>query len=342
MASAPQDGVDAAVRHYAADAVGSAFERIAAVSRFQDGNRHTVHRVSYRDAVGATRDVVVRVSHRGDAADRAQAEREAAVLRIVGGVAGPVLYDFRLASRWFDAPAMCMEFLPGHPREIASADDADIERLASIVAWVHQRPVEDLIDSTAATGDLTSYAHRRMHSIISTLGWARDPLPVTLQIQLRNAADQLSATLEAARNAESFRSRETLALLHGDIAFGNVLWSPAPALIDWEYTRLGDPADEIAYLFDQNALTDRQRQVFWSAYRSGLGTQSALAYIVDRVEWWEPLTLLGSTLWWAERWVRRIELDSAGTVDPDVARDESYYFDQVVRRSIRLEKLLAL
>lgn len=34
-------------------------------------------------------------------------------------------------------------------------------------------------------------------------------------------------------------------------------------LIDWEYTRLGDPADEIAYLFDQNGLDPSRREAFW-------------------------------------------------------------------------------
>ena len=70
----------------------------------------------------------------------------------------------------------------------------------------------------------------------------------------------IAASLEASHGAESFEAGETLALLHGDIGPGNVLWGPDPVLIDWEYTRLGDPADEIAYLFDQNALTEPQRQ----------------------------------------------------------------------------------
>jgi aminoglycoside phosphotransferase (APT) family kinase protein len=60
--------------------------------------------------------------------------------------------------------------------------------------------------------------------------------------------------LQASQHTESFRTGETLALPYGDIGPGNVLWGREPALIDWEYTRLGDPADEIAYLFDQNAL----------------------------------------------------------------------------------------
>ena len=46
---------------------------------------------------------------------------------------------------------------------------------------------------------------------------------------------------------------------------------PGPVLIDWEYARLGDPADEIAYLFDQNGLSPGHRGHF------GEGTERASA-----------------------------------------------------------------
>jgi aminoglycoside phosphotransferase (APT) family kinase protein len=321
--------------------VACASERVTAVTRFEHGNRHTVHRVSYLDAAGVTRDVVVRVAYGGDPADCAQAEREAAVLAQVGGVAGPVLYHFGCTSRWFDTPAMCMKFVPGHQRELNSVGLGEIARLAAIVGWVHERPAGDLVDRLGQTGDVASYAQGRLRSIMSTLAWARDPLPTALQARLRDAAGWTAASLEASRHAEGFRTGEALALLHGDIAFGNVLWGQEPVLIDWEYTRLGDPADEIAYLFDQNALSAPQRQAFWDGYRRPGCTQSRLAHIIARVAWWEPLTLLGSALWWVERWVRRTELGTVSTVDPAVPREPGYYFDQVMRRVVRLEGLIA-
>ena len=175
---------------------------------------------------------------------------------------------------------------------------------------------------------------------MSTLAWARDPLPAALQARLIHAADWIATSLEASQDAQTFRTGETLALLHGDIAPGNVLWGQDPVLIDWEYTRLGDPADEIAYLFDQNALTEPQRQAFWGGYRQGVSDQSRLAHVIDRVDWWEPVTLLGSALWWVERWVRRTELDAAGAADPSVTREPRYYLDHVTSRLARLEKLV--
>jgi thiamine kinase-like enzyme len=142
------------------------------------------------------------------------------------------------------------------------------------------------------------------------------------------------------RDTQSFSTGETLVLVHGEIAPGNILWAPDPVLIDWEYARLGDPADEVAYLFDQNGLALDQREAFWRGYRDGVSSQSWLEHLTDRVDFWEPVALLGSTLWWVERWVRRTDADAAGTVDPDVPRENGYYFDNINRRLDRLEKLI--
>jgi aminoglycoside phosphotransferase (APT) family kinase protein len=336
MTSSGEEDHVAAVRDYAAHVVGCAAEQITRVTGFDQGNRHAVHRVSYRDGSGVPHDVVVRVSRGGDPAECAQAEREAAVLRMVGGVAAPVLHDFRRTSRWFDKPAMCMAFLPGLPRELSSSSLQDIERLASVVAWVHQRPPGDRAEPLGP-GAIASYAQDRLSSIVTTLGWVHDPVPAAIQARLARAAGSVATAVDTAQPPQGFRTDEALALLHGDIAPGNVLWAPDPVLIDWEYTRLGDPADEIAYLFDQNALDRPQRQAFWEGYRRSLSSRLPLADVMARVGWWEPVTLLGSALWWVERWVRRTELDRAGDTDPGLGREPGYYLDQVVRRLERLE-----
>jgi aminoglycoside phosphotransferase (APT) family kinase protein len=331
----------AAVRAYVSDAMGCPAEAITAVAPLDDGNRHAVHRVSYRDASDAARDVVVRVSYGGDASDLAQAEREAAVLGNVGGFAAPELYDFRRTSDWFDTPAMCMQFLSGRPQDLQTVGLTEIEQLASLVAWIHERPIDGLGESRKTT-TVASYADDRLRAILSTLAWARDPLPETLQDRLRHVAGSLAESFEAAQDSSSFDSGETLSLLHGDIGPGNVLWNPRPCLIDWEYTRLGDPADEMAYTFDQNALTPPQRRAFWGGYQQGIDSRSRLAHIIERVGWWEPVTLLGSALWWVERWVRRTELDAEGKDDPGVPREPNYYFDHVINRIDRLDALMSL
>jgi aminoglycoside phosphotransferase (APT) family kinase protein len=324
-ASGPVD----ALKAYVAEVVGCPPERITAARRFPDGNRHAVHRVSYLAEGGGVRDVVVRISLERGPAACADAEREAGVLAAVGGLTAPRLYDFRTATRWFDAPVMCMEFIPGVSSDLGAATPEAMARLGTVVAVLHDQPV-------APVGDIASYAQDRLASIGSELTWVRAPLPSAIRARLEAAAETVITSGARPGDDERFTTGEPLALLHGDIGPGNVLWSPDPVLIDWEYTRLGDPADEIAYLFDQNGLSAARRQAFWQGYRARLDSGERLVQIARRVDWWERLTLLGSTLWWVQRWVRR----AADTDDPVVPREPAYYLDHVLRRLERLEGLL--
>ncbi len=342
MATIPEGSLLTALRGYVSACVGCPPGRITAASRFQDGNRHAVYKVSYLGPAGAIENLVVRVSRGGGPDDRAQAEREARVLKKAGGIAAPLLYDYRRSSRWFQTPSMCMQFVPGRQTELSSAAAADIERLGSVVARVHGWPSGDLADGPSEPGGLAAYAEGRLQSITAAAAWIRDPLPAPIQAGFRAAADSVRRSWDKVQDARSFRSGGALALLHGDIGPGNILWGPGPVLIDWEYARLGDPADEIAYLFDQNGLSPCQREAFWNGYRQGAGSQALLAHVIGRVGWWEPVALLGSALWWVERWVRRANADAAGDVDPDVPRNPGYYSGHVIRRLGRLDRLLAL
>ena len=108
MATAPEGSLLRNLQGYVAAVVGCSPADITAASRFQEGNRHAVHKVSHLGPAGATEDLVVRVSYGGDEADCAQAEREARVLKKTGGIAAPLLYDFRCTSPWFETPTMCI------------------------------------------------------------------------------------------------------------------------------------------------------------------------------------------------------------------------------------------
>ncbi len=227
MAAIPEGSLLRSLQAYASAAVGCSSDRITVASRFQDGNRHAVYKVSYLGPAGATEDLVVRVSYGGGPADWAQAEQEARVLKRVGGIAAPLLYDFRCTSPWFETPSMCMQFVPGQQKELRSATAAEIERLGFVVAWVHGRPVDDLVDGSSEPDNLVSYAKGRLQSIISTLVWAQDPLPAAVQARLRSAANSVERSWKKARDDQSFITGATLALLHGDPGPGNVLWRQA-------------------------------------------------------------------------------------------------------------------
>ncbi len=206
----------------------------------------------------------------------------------------------RQRGRRHPTPTLCMQLVPGRQQELNTASTAQTARLGSIVGWVHARPAEDLVQVLSTSGSIESYAEDRLRSILSGLAWVREPLPASIRARLNAAAGVVARGLAARRMADSFRTGKSLVLLHGDPAGENILWAPDPVLIDWEYARLGDPADEIAYLFDQNGLTAQQREAFWRGYRHG-SSVAQLSDVADRASWWEPATLLGSTRWWVER-----------------------------------------
>jgi thiamine kinase-like enzyme len=195
------------------------------------------------------------------------------------------------------------------------------------------------LTSETTTG-IAVYAAGRLESILSDRHWLRPPLSAAIRDRLSDAVDSLETRWDVQRNAESFKTREPLSIVHGDIAPGNVLWRPEPVLIDWEYSRLGGPADGIAYTFDQNGLTAPQQEAFWRGYQQSASARGRLVDVANRIEWWERLTLLGSTIWWVERWVRRVEADASGTDDPAVPREQRYYLDHISSRTDRLERLL--
>jgi aminoglycoside phosphotransferase (APT) family kinase protein len=341
MAAVPRTRLEE-LRGYVSAVVGRPPASITAASRFHHGNRHAVYRVSYLVPGGVTKDLVVRVSLGSGPEDCAQAEREATVLKKVGGAAAPLLFDFRCSSTWFPTPTMCMQFIEGRQADLHTATPEGVVQVGGLVAWLHRHPAEGLADVMHETGDLSTYAEGRLESILSTMVWARHPLPADVQGGLRNAANSVQKDWDSTRDSFGVGGDGKLALLHGDIAPGNMLWRPAPVLIDWEYCRLGDPADEIAYLFDQNGLTPSRRKAFWHGYKQGFeGSQALFRRVVERTDRWEPLTLLGSALWWVERWVRRAEAESAGRSDPELPRRAAYYADKVRSRLDRLTSLLS-
>jgi hypothetical protein len=86
------------------------------------------------------------------------------------------------------------------------------------------------------------------------------------------------------------------ALLHGDPWSGNIIWAPSgPVLVDWEYARLGDPAEDVAYLAAMDALRVDTLDAVLAGY---CGSNDAFAVRVRR---WCPLTALWCAAWSAHR-----------------------------------------
>jgi aminoglycoside phosphotransferase (APT) family kinase protein len=320
--------MDAVVAYVSAVLAGWSADCVTAVEPLPRGENHAVWKLSCAD-VGS---VVVRVATSERARERAVAEREASAMGKAQGLAAPLLHDFRVENEWFDGPVMCLDFIHGEQRPPQSLQD--FERLGATVAQVHDLPTDDLDGWPTDGSTIDGYLRGRLQKMDQRMPWARDPLPASIQDRVHRARIVVDQVAREAREGPG--NDEPLALMQGDVAGGNIIWTPDPVLIDWEYTRIGDPADEIAYVFAQHDSTDDQRAAFWRGYGSASGR--SLDHVQIRTHRWEPITTLASTLFWLELWTRRAEADAAGVTDPAAPREQAHYEKHVVQRLDRLER----
>ncbi len=216
------------VRAYASCVVVSCSpDRVTDVTRFDVGENHAVYKLSYLDAHQEAQHVVIRIASSDRARDWAAAGREATVLKKVQGFAAPLLHDFRCDGEWFDSPAICMRFVQGEQR--APRDAQDFERLDHTVGWVHALPTEDLAELFPVAATTKGYFETRLKKIAEKLPSIRDPLPATVQKRLWQALALMEGVVEGARSAASFGTGESLVLLHGDVAGGNIVWTRTPS-----------------------------------------------------------------------------------------------------------------
>jgi DNA-binding MarR family transcriptional regulator/aminoglycoside phosphotransferase (APT) family kinase protein len=174
------------------------------------------------------------VEKRGPAAALA---REAAALRLVAG--RPWAPQLVAHEPGLLVSTRC----PGAPRPLAALDASDARRLGALLREAHEvrRASEGGLDHWPAPArSLADYRARRAEDTEAALaGTAHAGL----------ARRALGASLPERAGARPFR------LLHGDLVEANVVWGPdGPALVDWEFWRMGDPAEDIAYLAEVNRL----------------------------------------------------------------------------------------
>ncbi len=134
---------------------------------------------------------------------------------------------------------------PGAPRALAGLAAGDARRLGAVLRELHdlRRAAEGGLPWWPAPApSLEAYREARAED-------AEAGLAATPAAGLARRA--LAVALPARGEPEPFR------LLHGDLVEANVVWGPdGPALVDWEFWRLGDPAEDLAYLAELNALPD--------------------------------------------------------------------------------------
>ena len=165
--------------------------------------------------------------------------REAAALAIVAGASwAPAVVSH-------EPGLLVSSRMPGAPRALAALGAGEARALGAVLRAVHdtRRAGEGgLWWWTGPAATLAGYRAGRVEDAEGALGGTRHE-------GLAARAAAAGAPPDAEEGPEPFR------LLHGDLVEANIVWDGStPALVDWEFCRMGDPAEDLAYVIEVNAI----------------------------------------------------------------------------------------
>lgn len=208
------------------------------------------------------------VVKRGDAVALA---REAAGLRRVAGL--------DLAPRLIASHrgAIVTELLPGGPRQLDTLAADEARALGSAVRRLHDSrhgASGGLARWPSRVRSLAAYRRRRIGDAVAMSGGER---------RFAHRVIGRLAPMSVPSDPLPFR------MLHGDLVGANVVWGPAPRFVDLEFWRMGDPAEDLAYLIEIDALPESLVQPVVDGY--------ADRSVTDRIDAWRALCLLDAGLW---------------------------------------------
>ena len=217
------------------------------------------------------------------------------------GPAGPLAREaraLRRVSRLGVAPrlisaepgAIVMESVDGMARPLDRLAPRDAAALGRTLRAVHD-------SRRTATGWLPGWPSRA-----GTLDAYRRRRAADTRITAGREAGFVDRVIDALPPVTGGADALPFRLLHGDLVSSNMLWTPRPQLVDWEFWRMGDPAEDLAYLVEVNAMPESVFADVLDAY----GDRSVAA----RVDGWRALCALDAGLWYrnagAERTARRL------------------------------------
>jgi aminoglycoside phosphotransferase (APT) family kinase protein len=218
------------------------------------------------------------VEKRGDPAAIA---REVAALELLSGRPwAPVL--MRHGPGW-----MVSTRVPGAPRAIAAVGPSEAWRLGALLRELH-----DLRRGDAGglwwwpdpAHDLDSYLAGRVEDAERALAGGPD-------------AGLARAVAAGAAGAAEDAGPAPFRMLHGDLVDANVVWGPGgPALVDWEFSRMGDPAEDLAYLVELNGLPDAVAAAVLEGY--------SLPGMAARMDAWRGLAAADAGAWYRAEGMR--------------------------------------
>lgn len=184
----------------------------------------------------------------------------------------------------------------GVPARLTTLNGDAVEALATCLSWVHghTRTGYMIWPSLDVRHGTRSGCYRARLASLRRYDAARGALPDVDRLLRRIEAIDLSPA--AGWDESGF------ALIHGDLSVGNILWDDSGnvALIDWEFARDGDPAEDLAYLIADQDLAPDTVSDLADAYAAASGDPWTLA----RMPAWLPLVALDAALWWADYFLR--------------------------------------
>lgn len=206
-------------------------------------------------------DGVPGVEKRGDTA---ALSREAAAVEAVHGLGVAP----RLLRR---GPGVLVTALaPGSVRHAADVGDGGWRSLGALLAHLHAA-------TSASEGrDVSGRPHRD---------------PASLAEARRSEARDAARAAGIVADVPLPDCATPFARIHGDLLAGNIVWSgERPMLIDWEYSRVADPAEDLAYVAVLNHLGPSAR----AALADGYGDPETWR----RAASWEPVVRSEGAAWW--------------------------------------------
>jgi len=225
------------------------------------GGRHELR------VVAAAPAVVVKRGPAGALAREARGLRVAQAAPCAARLAGAAPGELR---------TLLIDGAPRGARAIGREDGVALGRVLRQVHDVRRTRTGGLPRWRSRARDLHGYRERRAHDALAAAG---EDLRV---------AELVVAALPPLPSAADPAFR----LLHGDLTLENVLWDPAPRLVDWEFWRMGDPAEDLAYLAEVNALP----AALFAAVLEGYD----LPDVAPRVDAWRALCALDAGLWYRD------------------------------------------
>jgi aminoglycoside phosphotransferase (APT) family kinase protein len=201
---------------------------------------------------------------------RALAREGAALRRVAGRDVAPALVSL-------GDGILRSERLGGRPRALVGRDS---RKVGVVLRRAHDsalRSTGRLPGWKGSARSLSAYRNRRAKDALDLTGPKRRPLAMRVI--------DTPPALPPADPERPFR------LLHGDLVGENIVWTPqGPRLVDWEFWRMGDPAEDLAYLVELNALGPRVTATMLAGYGvEGMG---------ERVDAWRALVALDAGAWY--------------------------------------------